>query len=187
MAIKNCNIADCEKKSYNKDFCQMHYKRFVRHGDPLITKQPRHRLTDSPAYKSWDHAKQRTTNSNNSNYKNYGGRGITMCQRWQDSFIEFLEDMGQRPEGTSLDRIDPDGNYEPSNCRWATRSLQARNQRLNRSSKSGHRGVIWDKANTKWRVMMQINGKQKTFGRFSNLNEAISIRKELELAHWKES
>jgi hypothetical protein len=71
---------------------------------------------------------QRCTNPNHKGYKNYGGRGITVCERW-DSFKNFYADMGEAPEGRSLDRINNDGNYEPSNCRWATRKEQAQNSR----------------------------------------------------------
>jgi hypothetical protein len=81
---------------------------------------------------SWASAKGRCTDPGNQAYANYAGRGITMCDRWANSFEAFLADMGRRPPGTSLDRIDNDGPYAPGNCRWATRQEQNSNQRTNR-------------------------------------------------------
>jgi len=82
----------------------------------------------SPAYRSWMAMNGRCRNPNDPGFHLYGGRGITICDRWRD-FVCFLEDMGDRPPGTSIDRIDNDGNYEPGNCRWATPKQQGQRRR----------------------------------------------------------
>lgn len=97
-----------------------------------------HGKTGSPEWNSWQNMKDRCTNPHYVGFGRYGGRGITFCDRWKN-FTAFLSDMGPRLPGTSLDRVNVDGNYEPSNCRWAT----AREQSLNRRSPIEQEPTNW--------------------------------------------
>lgn len=86
----------------------------------------------SREYQTWCNMISRCENKNDNSYENYGGRGISVCERWRNSYENFLEDMGRRPRGKEIDRFpDNDGNYEPGNVRWATKAEQARNKRTN--------------------------------------------------------
>lgn len=90
-----------------------------------------HGMTDSPEWRSWKAMKGRCENQKRDDYERYGGRGIRVCDRWL-SFDNFYADMGPRPDGCSVDRVENDGNYEPSNCRWATPKQQSDNRRAPR-------------------------------------------------------
>jgi hypothetical protein len=89
-----------------------------------------HNMTGTSEYRSWHGAKMRCTSPSNDRYASYGGRGISMCDTWLNSFEQFFKDMGNRPTGTSLDRINNDGNYSKENCRWATPKEQMRNRKV---------------------------------------------------------
>ncbi len=95
----------------------------------------KHGLTHSNTYNTWAGMLTRCNNIKHGAYKHYGGRGITVCERWK-KFANFLEDMGERPEGLTLDRIDNDGNYEPGNCRWITHKENCNNKGPRRNVKA---------------------------------------------------
>ena len=112
--------------------------------NPPKRKYTRHAMTKTKEFKAWVAMKQRCTNKNFEEFYNYGGRGISVCKRWSESFVSFYQDMGACPEGFSLDRIDVNGNYEPSNCRWAS----VKTQNLNKRNTvyvdfDGERASIW--------------------------------------------
>ena len=126
---KKCSVIDCNRKYYGKGYCQLHYQRFKNHGSTLYTGHERHGMTHSSEFIIWTGMIQRCTNKNAANYSRYGGRGITVCERWRNSFLAFYEDMGPRPfPEAQIDREKNDKGYYKSNCRWVTRIVNMRNR-----------------------------------------------------------
>jgi hypothetical protein len=140
----------------------------------------KHGMSRTPEHESWRSLKKRCLCKTCKAYKYYGGRGITVCERWRDSFENFLADMGPKPSPKhSIDRINVNGNYEPSNCRWATWSQQVINRNKMGSNSSGITGVHWDKKSQRWSAQIRIGGDRKCLT-FPNIEQAIETRKRWE-------
>lgn len=118
----------------------------------------KHSMWESREYSTWENMVQRCTNPKSANYHLYGGKGITVCDRWLKSFKAFYKDMGPRPPQTSLDRIDPDQGYFKNNCRWATAREQFANLKTFRT-KLKHNGII--KETEDW--IKELNIDKETF------------------------
>ena len=138
-------------------------------------------MSRMPIYTTWAQMIQRCSNIKNEHFKDYGGRGITVCDSWKNSFENFHADMGNRPKGKTIDRVNNNGNYEKSNCRWATPIEQAHNRRMNRNSKTGVEGICWHKGNQKYSVRIMLNGKRYNLGYFDTIPEAAEARRQGEL------
>lgn len=128
----------------------------------------------TPEYVSWQRMIQRCTNSGYGNYYRYGGRGISVCSSWRNSFENFLSDMGVKPfKGAQIDRIDPNGNYEPINCRWVSQKENSRN-------KNNNLKIIWKgemKTLSEWSEILKINKntlRDRIYSTQWTLDEAMS-------------
>jgi hypothetical protein len=154
--------------------------------EKLIEKNRKHGMRRTRECEIWYGIIKRCENKKDKEYKNYGGRGIKISEKWRNDFMEFYKDIGPMPSSKhSIDRIDVNGDYEPSNCRWATSSEQARNRRTPKSNTTGVKGIR--EIRNKWAVKIKINKKEIWLGTFKTLEEAIQVRKEAELKYWGKS
>lgn len=129
----------------------------------------------SPTYTCWLNMKVRCNDVEAVNYDRYGGRGISYDPSWE-IFINFLADMGERPEGLTLERINNDKGYSKENCKWATLQEQALNKRTYSSNKSGRKGVNWRGSRGKWEASGSFNGHQKYLYQGPSFEEACAAR-----------
>ncbi len=172
-----CSIEGCYKKHKARGYCTNHYYRLLRRGDVHYKPRPleQHGLKDRylKEYYVWKGIKGRCLNTNNKAYKNYGGRGISICDRWIHSFKNFLDDMGLKPSPAhSIDRINNDDGYSPENCRWATPTEQSWNRRKNKNNTSEYRGVSYLKTDKKWVANIRVSGENYYMGRHNTPEEA---------------
>ncbi len=145
-------------------------------------------ISNSPSYRSWYGAKDRCYNTKYIDYDYYGGRGIKVCDRWleQDGqgFVNFLQDMGERPINLTLDRIDPNGNYEPSNCKWSNLSEQSFNKRVGTNNTTGKVGVYKTKQYGHYTAMIGFKRELIYLGYFVEFLDAVKAREDAEIKYF---
>lgn len=190
---QKCKIENCEgrgkpdsngKRYFIKGYCMMHNARLTRNGgvgDELLRcirdGKKKHKL-----YSTHRGMKERCYNPRNKRYEHYGGRGITVCDRWLGiyGFSNFIEDMGDKPSPShTLDRIDNNKGYSPENCRWATYHQQA----ANKCNSNKVVGVHYDKGKNMYIASMQINRVRLNSKYFKTYQEAVDYRKKIELEY----
>lgn len=154
----------------------MHYQRLLKHGDTAQRTRKSGGNRNDELYSVYYNIIARCYNKKSHNYKYYGGRGIGVCDRWNKDggFICFKEDMGERPVGYQIDRIDVNNDYSPENCRWVDKYTQMGNTRATKISS----GVNWYPRRDKYRARIKVRGKDITLGYFDKLEKALRARKE---------
>ncbi len=143
----------------------------------------KHGMEGTPTYKSWNNMMMRCYNPKRINYREYGGSGITVCDKWH-TFQGFFEDMGVRPDGTSLNRKEGSLIYSKETCEWATYSEQSFDQKRRSTNISGRTGVSFQTATSKWKAEISKDGKTYFLGYFTSFEEAVKVREDAEIKHF---
>jgi len=146
-------------------------------------KMKTHGMEGTPTYKSWNSMMMRCNNPRRTNYAEYGGAGISVCKSWY-SFENFLKDMGIRPEGMSINRIQGSKVYSKETCEWATYSEQSYDQKKRSTNTSGRTGVSFQKSTAKWKVEIAKEGKVYFLGYYKDFDLACKVRERAELEHY---
>ena len=170
FGIYKCGFCGTKFKAITGNIKNKHTKSCGCYNKQLVKERStKHGLGNTRLYRIWTNMKDRVVNIKNKSYKDYGGRGITLCNEWLDihNFYNWALSNGyEENKDLSIDRIDNDGKYEPSNCRWTTRVIQNRNRRIKKNNKSGYRGVCYHKDNSKYIAQIYIKSKRIYLGRF---------------------
>ena len=137
-----------------------------------------HGLSQNKFYQTWHSMLERCNNSNHKTYKDYGARGITVCEEWLDvaNFVAWAEKTHPNVKGVTLDRIDNDKGYSPDNCRWTDATTQCVNQRMKSSNTSGFVGIYWHKNVKKWISVIEYQKSHINIGSFRTKEEAVQAR-----------
>jgi len=169
--VLQCHLRSGRSKSCGCLVKDLNVAKNTRHGHSVNQKT-------SSAYNAWKNMKARCTNPNNTRYSSYGGAGVTVCERWLESFDNFIADMGEPEEGQSLDRIDGIKHYSKNTCRWADASTQCANQDITRSNKTGYIGAYKSSSKRNWESYISWRKRRISLGYYESAELAALVRDE---------